>query len=100
MRSFNQIVFAIVRKIPKGRVLNYGAVAAMAGNTRASRAAGYALAVCPGDVPAHRVVFKDGSLSSAFLERGKNRQHTLLKGEGVGFTKDKKVKMQRHLWRV
>jgi len=96
--NFNQKVYAITRAIPRGFVLNYGAVAARAGNTRASRAVGYAMAACPKNVPAHRVVFKDGSLSSAFLERGKNKQYALLKAEGVTFTKDKKVKMSRHLW--
>jgi methylated-DNA-protein-cysteine methyltransferase-like protein len=98
MASFNQKVFAIVRKIPKGRVLNYGRVAALAGNTRAARAVGYALSASPQDVPAHRVLFKDGSLSAAFLKNGKNRQYALLKAEKISFTKDKRVKMQKHLY--
>ncbi len=98
MLSFNQRVFAIVKKIPKGKVLNYGCVAAYAGSVRAARAVGYALAVCPGTVPAHRVLFKDGSLSSAFMRNGKNRQYTLLRAEGVTFSKDKKVKMEKHFY--
>ena len=93
------MVYAIVRKIPKGRVLNYGAVAALAGNTRASRAVGYALAVCPENVPAQRVVFKDGGLSRAFIKNGRQTQYLLLKAEGVAFSRDKKVKMKTHLWK-
>lgn len=98
-QNFNQRIYDIVRQIPAGYVLCYGDVAAIAGNTRASRAVGYALAVCPDDVPAHRVLFKDGTLSRAFLTaKGKNRQYTLLKAENVTFTKERKVKMDKHRW--
>ncbi|MGB2579648.1 methylated-DNA-protein-cysteine methyltransferase-like protein [Elusimicrobium simillimum] len=97
-KNFNQRVYDIVRQIPFGHVLSYGNVAHLAGNYRASRAVGYALAACPGDVPAHRVLFKDGTLSRAFIVNGKNRQYTLLRKESVTFTKEKKVKMARHTW--
>jgi methylated-DNA-protein-cysteine methyltransferase-like protein len=96
MDSFNEIVYAVVRKIPKGKVLNYGAVARLAGRPRCARAAGYALSACPRGVPAHRVVFKDGGLSPAFMRGGKNMQYVLLKAEKVAFTKDKKVNMKKH----
>lgn len=81
-------------------MLCYGDVAQLAGNHRASRAVGYAMAACPADVPAHRVLFKDGSLSSAFIQNGKNRQYTLLRSEGVKFSKGKKADMRKHSWRA
>lgn len=100
-RTFNQKVYEAVALIPRGKVLSYGKIARLAGNPRASRAVGYAVAgpYAP-RLPYHRVVYKDGSLSPAFLVKGKNRQHTLLKQEGVAFTKDGRVHMQKHEWRA
>lgn len=99
-KSFNQIVYSIVRQIPKGKVMYYGQISMLAGNPRASRAVGYALHGNndPVNTPCHRVVFKDGSLTPAFVFGGKNAQYRLLKTENITFTKDKKVKMNRHLW--
>lgn len=99
--TFNDRVYDVIRLIPRGKVLSYGRVARLAGNPRASRAVGYAAAspYAP-RLPYHRVVYKDGSLSPAFLVKGKNRQHALLKEEGVLFTKDQRVKMNKHEWRA
>lgn len=99
--TFNARVYDIVRLIPRGKVLSYGKIAQLAGNPRASRAVGYAVAspYAP-NLPYHRVVYKDGSLSPAFIVKGQNRQYTLLKQENVSFTKDRRVQMQKHEWRA
>lgn len=98
--NFNERVYAVVRQIPSGFVLSYGDVARLSGNPRASRAVGYACASPHAPtLPFHRVVFKDGSLSKAFLVNGKNRQYSLLKAEKVAFTKDKRVKMNLFRWK-
>jgi len=67
--------------------MNYGTVAALAGYPRASRRVGHALHQNPShqDIPCHRVVFKDGSLSPAFAFGGINRQRELLESDGVTF---------------
>ncbi len=97
--TFNQKVYDIIRLIPRGKVLSYGKIARLAGNARASRAVGYAAASPYGPkLPYHRVMYKDGSLSGAFLVRGKNRQETLLRAEGISFTRDKRVNMKKHEW--
>lgn len=97
-KTFNTLVYTIVSHIPCGYVLSYGDIAVLCGNTHASRAVGYAMAACPPEIPAHRVVFKDGTLSKAFFVKGKNRQYSLLRAEKVRFTKDKKVNMAKHRW--
>ncbi|WP_424244588.1 methylated-DNA-protein-cysteine methyltransferase-like protein [Elusimicrobium posterum] len=98
-QNFNQRVYDIVRRIPEGWVLSYGQVAELAGNSKASRAVGYAMAGCKDSaVPCHRVLFKDGTLSKAFITKGKNLQYTLLKKENISFTKEKKVNMKKHRW--
>ena len=98
IRSFNQTVYEIVMNIPKGYVMSYGQISRLAGNPKASRAVGYALHGNPDpeNIPCHRVVFKDGSLTPAFVFGGINKQYKLLKAEKVIFTKDKKVKMEKH----
>lgn len=99
--TFNARVYDIVRLIPCGKVLSYGKIARLTGNPRASRAVGYAVAspYAP-KLPYHRVVYKDGSLSPAFIVKGQNRQYTLLKQENVSFTKDRRVQMKKHEWRA
>lgn len=97
--GFKDNVYKIVRSIPKGYVMSYGQVAALAGNLRAPRAAGYAMCQCPfKDVPCHRVVYADGCLAAEAIF-GAGRQRSLLEGEGVVFTKDGRVDMRSCRWR-
>lgn len=86
MNTFARI-YAAVKLIPRGSVATYGQVAAAAGNPRWARVVGYALHVNPqpGVIPCHRVVKKDGEVSSAFAFGGANRQVELLTDEGVSF---------------
>ncbi len=64
--SFFELVYQVVRLIPKGRVTTYGAIAAYLGSKQSSRAVGYALNgahfIKP-KVPAQRVVNRNGMLS-------------------------------------
>ena len=85
MTTFDK-VYAAVRLIPRGSVATYGQIAAAIGNRRLARVVGYALHVNPepGVIPCHRVVKRDGEVSSAFAFGGANRQVELLKAEGVG----------------
>ncbi|MCL2144806.1 MAG: MGMT family protein [Endomicrobia bacterium] len=97
-KTFNQRVYEIVMRIPKGYVMYYGQISRLAGNPRASRAVGYALHGNPDpeNIPCHRVVFKDGSLTPAFVFGGIDKQYKLLKNEKITFSKDKKVNMPKH----
>lgn len=96
MTTFDK-VYAAVRLIPRGSVATYGQIAAALGNRRLSRVVGYALHSNPepGVIPCHRVVKRDGEVSSAFAFGGANRQMELLKAEGVGFVDDSRVDMAR-----
>ncbi len=90
-------VYEAVKRIPEGSVATYGQVAAAVGNPRLSRVVGYALHVNPqpGVIPCHRVVKRDGEVSSAFAFGGANRQVELLQAEGVGFRDESHVDMDR-----
>lgn len=98
--SFNDKVYEFVRQIPEGKVASYGQIAFMTGSWRASRAVGYALHRNPyqGKVPCHRVVFKDGRLAAGFVFGGKDVQRQLLEAEGVEFTTDGRVAMDKCCW--
>ena len=96
MTTFEK-VYEAVKLIPRGSVATYGQIAAALGNKRLSRVVGYALHVNPqpGVIPCHRVVKRDGEVSSAFAFGGANRQAELLKAEGVEFLDAAHVDMKR-----
>lgn len=92
-------IYEVVRKIPRGKVLTYGAVAALAGNPRWSRVVGYALHVNPdpSTIPCHRVVNRFGECSGSFAFGGENRQRELLESEGIVF-ENGKVNLKKYHW--
>lgn len=94
--NFFERVYEVVRAIPRGKVMNYGTVALLAGNPRMARQVGWALHVNPSPetIPCYRVVTKDGALSEAFAFGGKNRQKELLAVEGVAFDDKDRVKKE------
>lgn len=97
MKSFNESVYEIVEKIPMGRVATFGQIARMIGRPRMARFVGYASNNQKSwHLPWHRVVFKDGTLIG---EPFHDKQYRALKNEGVKFTRDKKVIMEKYQWR-
>lgn len=99
MNSYERI-YAVVRKIPRGRVATYGQIAKLAGNPRWARVVGYALHVNPDPegIPCFRVVNRLGETSPAFAFGGEDRQRQLLEAEGVEFTPDGRVDLVRFGW--
>lgn len=98
MNTFERI-YAVVRKIPKGKVATYGQIATLAGNPHWSQVVGYALHSNPDPqgIPCFRVVNRFGELSSAFAFGGINRQQELLEAEGIEVI-DNKVDLNIYLW--
>ena len=94
--EFYEEVYSIVRQIPPGRVLTYGAIARMMGRPRHARLVGRALWGTPSGrgIPCHRVVFRDGSVCTGYAFGGPEVQRRLLRGEGVSFLPDGRVDMQ------
>ena len=83
-------VYDLVSRIPKGKVLTYGAVARELG-LKTPRQVGWILHRNDDHqhVPCHRVVFADGSLSGNYAFGGSDAQRQWLKSEGVVFKGDK-----------
>ncbi len=91
-------VYALVRKVPRGRVVTYGQVARALGAPGAARTVGWAMRACPGNVPWHRVVNAQGSISVR-PTAGYNEQRVRLKEEGVRFKPEGKIDLKQYAWR-
>jgi len=95
-------IWAVVRRIPAGRVATYGQVARNAGLGGAARLVGYALHALPeGDrkVPWHRVLNAQGKISVRGFAGAEQIQRRLLEREGVRFDKRERVDLQRYGWK-
>lgn len=76
-------IYQQVKKIPRGKVVTYGEIAGKVGTT--PRVVGFALHKNPDpkNIPCHRVIFKDGSLSPGYAFGGESAQREKLRQEGV-----------------
>jgi len=90
-------VHALVRRVPVGRVVTYGQIAALLGAPRSARAVGHAMRVCPPGVPWHRVVNGRGTISRRGDGSGALSQRLLLEGEGIRFSRGR-INLQRYRW--
>ncbi|RPJ57727.1 MAG: MGMT family protein [Acidobacteria bacterium] len=92
-------VYAIVREVPPGRVTTYGEISRRLEGRLSAQAVGWAMHVCPGDVPWHRVVNASGGCSTDRLPHvPAGLQKALLKAEGVKFRRSGTVDLKKCLW--
>ena len=93
-------VYDVVRLIPKGRVTSYGAIAKYLGAPRSSRMVGWAMNASHklNDVPAHRVVNRNGLLTGKMHFSDPNEMEGRLKQEGVQIKNDKELDFDRVYW--
>ncbi|HPS35602.1 MAG TPA: MGMT family protein [Oscillospiraceae bacterium] len=98
MSAFYDRVYDAVKRIPKGRVATYGQIAAIAGNSRAARAVGWALHVNPqpGVIPCHRVINRFGKICEGFAFGGPDVQKRMLEEEGVEVSGDLFVDLSKY----
>lgn len=98
--TFFDDVYAVVRLIPKGRVTSYGAIARYLGAARSSRMVGYAMnaAHTVPDVPAQRVVNRNGVLTGKHHFSPPSRMEALLKKDGVKVKNDTVVDFEKIFW--
>ena len=82
--GFFDQVYKVVEKIPHGRVTSYGAIAKYLGASGSARMVGWAMnASKKAEVPAHRVVNRNGLLSGKHHFKGTHLMQQLLESEGV-----------------
>jgi methylated-DNA-protein-cysteine methyltransferase-like protein len=93
-------IYAVVRRIPEGRVASYGQVAVLAGLPGHARQVGYALHALPegSDVPWQRVINARGEVSPRAEPGWEGYQRHLLEEEGVAFDLAGRVDLDRFTW--
>ena len=100
LEGFFEDVFAVVRLIPPGRVSSYGAIARYLGRSGSARMVGWALngATLLPDVPAQRVVNREGRLTGKIHFGTPTRMQELLEAEGVAVKDDQVVAFKERFW--
>lgn len=99
-KDFFQNVYDVVRLIPKGRATSYGAIAKYLGAPRSSRMVGWAMNAAHDleDVPAHRVVNRNGLLTGKMHFNPPEKMENLLNKEGIEVKKDQIVGFKEIYW--
>ncbi|AMS25932.1 cysteine methyltransferase [Bacteroidetes bacterium UKL13-3] len=98
--TFFNDVYEVVKLIPKGRVTTYGAIAKYLGAAKSSRVVGYAMNAAHTfpDIPAQRVVNRNGLLTGKHHFATETRMEELLKEDGVTVKDDQVVDFNRIFW--
>ncbi len=98
--NYFDLVYQVVREIPRGRVTSYGTIAHYLGLKSGARMVGYAMnaAHTMPDVPAQRVVNRQGLLTGKAHFETPTRMQELLEAEGVVVENDKVCDFDKLFW--
>jgi methylated-DNA-protein-cysteine methyltransferase-like protein len=98
--SFFEQVYEVAKQIPRGRVTSYGAIAAYLGTKMSARMVGWAMngAHTMKDIPAHRVVNRNGMLSGKMHFATPTQMEEFLKREKVKVVDDVVVDFEKKFW--
>lgn len=98
--TFFNDVYEVVKLVPYGRVTSYGAIAKYLGAAKSSRTVGYAMNAAHAlpDVPAHRVVNRNGLLTGKHHFATATRMQDLLEQEGIKVSNDEVQNFDKLFW--
>ena len=96
-RQYQQF-YAVIRRIPAGKVATYGQIALLSGYPGCVRQVGYALHVAPDDLPWQRVINAKGRISIRSDSPAAEIQRQMLLGEGVRFDADGRISLAEYQW--
>lgn len=98
--NYFDLVYQVVREIPKGRVTSYGAIAHYLGLKSGARMVGYAMNAAHSmpDVPAQRVVNRLGLLTGKHHFATPTRMQELLEADGVAVENDQVKDFDQVFW--
>ena len=100
-KDFFERVYRVVRKIPRGRVTSYGAIADYLGTGLSARTVGWAMNSCGNTsppVPAHRVVNRKGLLTGKHHFSTPTLMEELLEAEGIVVIRDQIQNFEEIFW--
>ena len=96
--KYRERVYAIVRRIPSGRVMTYGQIAELLGEGYTPRTVGFVMHSSPDGTPWHRVLNAQGATSTGRVVLPQDKQQRMLEQEGVVFGKNNRCDLQTYLW--
>ncbi len=98
--NYFDLVYQVVREIPQGRVTSYGAIAHYLGLKSGARMVGYAMNACHTmpDIPAQRVVNRNGLLTGKHHFATPTRMQELLEADGVQVENDQVLDFENVFW--
>jgi methylated-DNA-protein-cysteine methyltransferase-like protein len=98
--NFFEDVYAVVKLIPKGKVTSYGAIANYLGAKGSARMVGWALIAAHPltDIPAYRVVNRNGQLTGKQHFGDINAMKNYLETEGLAIKDDQIQDFQKYFW--
>lgn len=94
-------IYAVVKRIPPGRVTSYGTIAEYVGARGAARMVGWAMNNSHSleeHIPAHRVVNRNGLLTGKHHFQGENMMQELLESEGIIIIDDQIQDFKKVFW--
>ena len=99
-KNFFYDVYEVVRLVPRGRVTTYGAIAEYLGLKSSARMVGWAMnsAHSNPEVPAHRVVNRQGLLTGKHHFATPQTMQQLLEEEGIIVENDKVQNFDKLVW--
>lgn len=96
--AFKNRVYDLVARIPEGRVMTYGQIAALCGAAWAAWEVGQIAHTGPVDLPWQRVVNKQGGLAVGWPGGGRAAHRALLQAEGIEVSDGFKVNIGKLQW--
>jgi methylated-DNA-protein-cysteine methyltransferase related protein len=98
--NYFDLVYQVVKLIPRGRVTSYGAIANYLGIKSGARMVGYAMNAShtQPDIPAHRVVNRNGVLTGKHHFSEPGQMQRLLELDGLKVENDKIIDFEIHFW--
>jgi methylated-DNA-protein-cysteine methyltransferase-like protein len=100
-KDFFDSVFQVVALIPKGKVTSYGAIANYLGTKKSSRMVGWAMNASHKkdlEIPAHRVLNRNGLLTGKMHFETPNTMQERLSNEGHEIVNDQLIHFKSVFW--
>ncbi|MFH0961593.1 MAG: MGMT family protein [archaeon] len=93
--NFSEKVYSLLKKVPKGKVTTYSALARAAGSPRAARAVGTLMRKNPNPdkIPCYKVVLSDGRIGNYSGPGGVFRKQALLSKDGIAISPGGRIRI-------
>jgi len=96
--KYRERVYAIVRRIPPGRVMTYGQIAELLGDGYTPRTVGFCMHSSPEGTPWHRVLNAQGKTSTGRIVLPFDKQQRMLEQEGVIFNQNNRCDLRTFIF--